>query len=110
MGAIVDFLEETTPDTKIAIGLILPRPQDFDLDKVAGAIKEENRVLANSLLKQMCRERHLLFANSINCVMTNKELDIDGMYCEDHLHLSHDGMERLKEYYQGVGASLMEEN
>jgi lysophospholipase L1-like esterase len=109
MTAILNFLEETTPDTKIAVGLILPRPQDFDRDATEGAIKEENRERTNVLLKQLCRDRHVLFANSINCVLTNKQFDIN-MYSDDHLHLSQDGLDRLKEYYQGVGASLIDRN
>ena len=105
--AIVDYLEESTPSTRIAIGAILPRPVDYDLDLEMGEIKEENRMTLNRLLKTMCRERNILFANNNNTVMIDKTVDIN-MYKEDRLHLNHAGVAKLGTYYQGVAASLME--
>ena len=105
--SILDFMEETSPETRLAVGLILPRPQDFDNDPVEGTFREENRRRANGLLKKLCYQRGAIFANSIVAVRTEKIMDMN-LYAEDHLHLSDAGIAKIGIYYQGVAASLME--
>jgi hypothetical protein len=105
--AILNFMAVTSPSTRMAVSLILPRPQDFDNDPVEGAIREENRRRANGMIKKLCKIRGAIFANSIIAVCTEKVLDLD-LYAEDHLHLSDLGIAKIGLYYEGVAASLME--
>ena len=105
--AILDYMAATSPTTRLAVGLILPRPQDFDKDPEEGAIREENRRRANGMIKKMCKIRGAIFANSISAVRTEKILDLD-LFAEDHLHLSDLGIAKIGGYYEGVANSLME--
>jgi lysophospholipase L1-like esterase len=106
---IIKFMKETTPKTRLAFALILPRPQDSDRDPEAGVQKEEDRRTLNSALKFMCMQQGVIFANCITAVKTKKKFDIK-MYADDHLHLNDKGVAKLAFYYQGITAALMDKN
>jgi lysophospholipase L1-like esterase len=104
---IIHFMQDTSPETRLAFGLILPRPQDSDLDPEAGIIKERERKKLNSAMKYMCRNQGVMFANCITAVKTDKQFDIE-LYAGDHLHLDNQAIANLGKYYQGIAGAQMQ--
>ena len=94
------------PSTRLAIGIILPRPID-EKDEDGGLAKEERRVETNKQLKKMCRQKGVLFANFRDAALTSETINRK-WYARDDLHLNKTGIEALGEYYQGVASTLME--
>jgi hypothetical protein len=101
MAACLVYLQHAHPRTKLAVALILPRPQD---NSVA---KEKQRKITNSQLKRLCKEKGVLFANSIDVVRTAKVVD-DKLYDDDDLHLGNEAILRIGEFYRGIAATLMD--
>ena len=85
----------------LAVGLILPRPQD------RSEIKERDRKITNSKLKILCKTKGVLFANSIDVVRTKGVVDED-LYDDDNLHLADAAILRLGDFYRGIAATLMD--
>jgi hypothetical protein len=107
-AAIVNFMQHTHKPVHLAVGIIIPRLCDEN-DVDGGVANEERRVDTNLLLKKMCKEKKILFANFKNAAYTNTMVE-RAWYAEDLLHLNRKGIEVLGEYYQGIAASLMDPN
>jgi lysophospholipase L1-like esterase len=108
IAAIINFMQHTHASVRLAVSIILPRPQDKD-DTDGGVAKEERRVATNKLIKRMCKQKHVLFANFCNAALTDATIS-RAWYAKDRLHLNKKGFEALGEYYQGMAASLMDLN
>jgi hypothetical protein len=86
----------------------LPRPVDTD-DKKWGPAKEERRVTTNELMKRMCRQKRVLYADFQKAARSNDIVQL-GWYAKDRLHLNTKGIAALGEYYQGIANTLMDQN
>ena len=104
--AIVEFMQQYHSSTRLAVGIILPRPVDNN-DQDGGVAKERRRAETNRQLKQMCRQKGVLFANFKEAALTCATMNPKWYACDD-LHLSQSGVEVLGEYYQGIASTLME--
>jgi lysophospholipase L1-like esterase len=108
-AAIINFMQQSHRNVKLAIGIILPRPVDTD-DPEGGIAKEERRVMTNQLMKRMCKQKRVLYANFQNAALTNEIVEREDWYAKDRLHLNKKGIVALGEYYQGVANTLMDPN
>lgn len=107
-AAIVNFMQQSHPNVKVAVGIILPRPVDTD-DKKWGPAKEERRVTTNEQMKRMCRQKRVLYADFQKAARSN-DIVQHGWYAKDRLHLNTKGIAALGEYYQGIANTLMDQN
>ena len=105
-AAIADFMLQNHSATRLAIGIILPRPQD-EKDDDGGIAKEQRRAETNKQLKRMCKQKGILFANFKDAALISQNMNRN-WYARDDLHLNKEGIDVLGEYYQGVASTLME--
>ena len=101
MAAILCFAKQSHPGSRLAVSLILPRPQDNSM------AKDRERRKLNSMLKKLCKREGVTFANCIAAATTRGVVDRD-LFEDDLLHLNALGIAKLGAYYQGLAASLME--
>ena len=104
--AIVEYIQQYHRSTRMAVGIILPRPQD-EKDDDKGVAKEQRRAETNKQLKVMCRQKGVLFANFKDAAINSTNVS-RSWYARDDLHLNKAGIEVLGEYYEGIACSLME--
>ena len=86
MYEILRFLKSATPGTKLAVGLILPRPCDTDY------FADVHRRFVNSELRFLCKDLGVVFLNTYIGVTTNGFFDTT-LYARDMLHLNWRGVQ-----------------
>jgi hypothetical protein len=100
--AILNFLSHAIPRTRLAVTMILPRPQDGPLPA-----DDATRYKANKLIQKLCKKRKIAHMNPTRGVLTSKLVD-DGFYAHDNLHLSPTGIRKMRLYFNGAIGSLLE--
>ena len=102
-GAILNFVNTSIfPTPKLAVSAIIPRPCD-------DAHMENKRVLTNLMIKWLCKQRNVQYIKTFKDVSYDNEQD-RLLYAKDLKHLNWDGVLKLREYFKGVTASLMDPN
>ena len=102
-AAILNFVKTSIfPTPKLAVSMIIPRPCD-------DAKQENKRVLTNLMVKWVCKKM------GVQYIKTFKDVSIDSdqdrlLYANDLKHLNLEGVLKLREYFKGITASLMDQN
>ena len=103
MNEILRFLQYVIPATKLAVGLILPRPGD------TGIHDDEHRRRVNSELRFLCKDRGVVFLNTYIGVTSYGIFDTT-LYARDMLHLNWRGVQRMGMYLKGAAGTLLDPN
>jgi lysophospholipase L1-like esterase len=101
MLAIVRFLQHNSPDTKLGICRIIPRPGDLRKNI------EENRQKVNEHYKAICKRNRLVHLDSYKGVCSRGSFD-QTLYAFDLIHLNWDGIMSMREYLRGAAATMLE--
>ena len=92
---LIRHVQQTYPHVKIAVSNIIPR---------TGMSCEKKRVDINSLIKRICKDLGIPYLAPFKSVLANK-LQESGLYAHDNIHLSDDGIVKLKSFYIGAAAA-----
>jgi hypothetical protein len=99
--AILNFVRTSIfPTPKLAVSMIIPRPCD-------NAKMENKRVLTNLMIKWLCRQMGVQYIKTFKDVSIHSAQD-RLLYAKDLKHLNWDGVLKLREYFKGVTATLMD--
>jgi lysophospholipase L1-like esterase len=101
INAIINFLRQAVPRTKVAVASILPRPKDDhnpQLDKDLRTV--------NAAVKALCKARQVTVINPYKAVSTKGVLE-KKRFGEDGLHLSYWGVQGMKEFFNGATSHLL---
>jgi hypothetical protein len=100
-AAILNFVKTSIfPTPKLAVSMIIPRPCD-------DAKMENKRVLTNLMVKWVCRQMNVQY------IKTFKDDSIYSaqdrlLYANDLKHLNLNGVLKLRQYFNGITATLMD--
>jgi lysophospholipase L1-like esterase len=101
MEKVLDHHDSAVPGTRLAVSMIIPRPKD-------DALMDVKRRKVNSQLKRLCKLRAITYMQSYKGVTTDKVFDPE-LYAKDKLHLKLQGIQGMRRYLRGAGATLMED-
>ena len=103
MAEIIRFLKCVIPQTKLAVGMILPRPVDQMIEQ------DEHRRRTNSEIRFLCKDLGVAFLNTYIGVTTDGIFDTT-LYARDMLHLNWRGTQRMGMYLKGAAGTLLDPN
>ena len=98
---LTDAITQRNRYTTIGVSSILPRPRDR-------ADQDQYRREINGVIKKLCRNKGFQFLKSWTGVESGKGVVKDGAYADDDLHLKKDGIQAIKEYFEGAIGGMME--
>jgi hypothetical protein len=101
MRDLIRLVKNLTPNTKLAISMIIPRPCDLNT-----AI-EDCRITTNNMFKWLCKRMHVTYLNTFRGVSKGGVLD-NSYYALDLKHLNWDGIISMRDFFKGATASLMD--
>ena len=99
--AILNFIRTSIfPTPKLAVSMIIPRPCDDPK-------MENKRVLTNLMIKWLCKQLGVIYLTTFKNVSIDNAEDRK-LYANDWKHLNWDGIMKLRGYFKGVTATLMD--
>jgi lysophospholipase L1-like esterase len=92
---IIRFMQQSHPSIKLAISTIIPR---------TGMSCEKKRNDINFFIKKICKDLGIPYLTPLKSVLASN-LQQSGLYAEDNIHLSDNGIIQLQSYFTGAAAA-----